>query len=390
MKRFVIVFSLAFVLAVPASADTVTPQAALERLFTSATIDPDWFAASFTAQVSVTQVEALIAQFKSQLGAYQGVHPLADHFSTEFEKASLPTYIVLDGTGRITGLLFKNPIPKSKDVGAVVDQLKALPGKVSILVLQNGSDRVAYHANDALAVGSAFKLAVLSALKKQIDGKRRFWKEIVVLRPQWKSLPSGVLQSWPDNSPLTVATAATLMISQSDNTAADIVLLTIGRSAVQAESPKRNLPFLTTRAAFQLKDPANAALLAKWRSRDELDRRGVLGSLQSRPLPDVKIFTGAPLDLDVEWFFSARELCAFMTEVGMLPLMSVNPGVADPTQWAHVAYKGGSEPGVLNLTTQLTSKSGKTYCVSATWNDTKALNEQQFELLYSQLLSNLE
>jgi len=79
-----------------------------------------------------------------------------------------------------------------------------------------------------------------------------------------------------------------------------------------------------------------------------------------------------------------------MSRVASLPLMGINPGIADPGQWAHVAYKGGSEPGVLNLTTQVVGKSGKTYCVSATWNDTKPLDEKRFELLYGLLLNGLE
>jgi hypothetical protein len=66
--------------------------------------------------------------------------------------------------------------------------------------------------------------------------------------------------------------------------------------------------------------------------------------------------------------------------------MRVNPGVAAPTEWAHIAYKGGSEPGVLNLTTQVTAHNGTTYCVAATWNDNALLDEGHFEALYGSLL----
>lgn len=179
------------------------------------------------------------------------------------------------------------------------------------------------------------------------------------------------------------------MISQSDNTAADLALRTVGRSAVEAEAP-RDTPFLTTREAFQLKDPANAQLLARWRSGNAATRRSVLEALASKPLPNIDIFTGRVIAPDVEWFFSARELCALMNRVASLPLMSINPGVADPSRWVRVAYKGGSETGVLNLTTQLVSKSGKTYCVSASWNDSQPVDERQFELTYSLLLNSLE
>ena len=37
---------------------------------------------------------------------------------------------------------------------------------------------------------------------------------------------------------------------------------------------------------------------------------------------------------DVEWFYSARELCTLMDGVDHLPLMSINPGVAARRDWA--------------------------------------------------------
>lgn len=388
MKRLTLLVLIALAFAAPSAADQVTPQAAIERLFTSEKIEADWFAPSFLQQVSAAQVQAIIDQFKAQLGAFQRVRPDGDHYSTEFEKASIPTYITLDGTGRIVGLLFKAPQPKSKDVEAAFAAFKALPGQVSVVVI-GGKTPMEYNADKALAVGSAFKLAVLAAIKKQVDAGRMSWSQIVTLKQEWKSLPSGILQTWPAGSPLTLSTVSALMISQSDNTAADLALRTVGRPAAQAESPRNN-PFLTTREAFQLKDPKNAALLAKWRDGDTLARRAVLSSLAPLPLPSVSIFNGGVVAPDIEWFFSVKELCSLMAGVASLPLTSINPGVADPAQWAHVSYKGGSEPGVLNLTTVATSKAGKTYCVSATWNDTKPLDESQFELLYSTLLNSLE
>ena len=78
-----------------------------------------------------------------------------------------------------------------------------------------------------------------------------------------------------------------------------------------------------------------------------------------------------------------------MGRVQQLPQMSVNPGVATPADWTHVAYKGGSEPGALNLTTLVTAHNGATYCVAATWNNAALLDEGRFEALYSSLLHAL-
>jgi hypothetical protein len=105
----------------------------------------------------------------------------------------------------------------------------------------------------------------------------------------------------------------------------------------------------------------------------------------------VDIFAGGPVAIDVEWFFSTRELCDLMRRVQALPMMSLNPGLANPADWQRVAFKGGSEPGVLNLTTWLLGRDGRQFCVSATWNNPQArLDESQFFLLYTSLLGTLK
>ena len=55
--------------------------------------------------------------------------------------------------------------------------------------------------------------------------------------------------------------------------------------------------------------------------------------------------------------------------------MAINPGVANPADWAHVAHKGGSETGVLNLSTLVTDAQGRKSCVVVTVNDSKPVNE---------------
>ncbi len=167
------------------------------------------------------------------------------------------------------------------------------------------------------------------------------------------------------------------------------MLLFVGRPEVEAFG-YGNRPFLTTREAFILKDSKNAALLTRFRAGDEARRRALLSEVDALALPDEDIFAGGQLAADIEWFFSARELCGLMRGVQALPLMSINPGVADASDWERVAYKGGSEPGVLNLTTWLVARSGKSYCVSATWNDVKPLDETRFFGLYKSLLATLK
>jgi len=229
---------------------------------------------------------------------------------------------------------------------------------------------------------------VLAALKKEIAAGKHRWDEVVPLRPAWKTLPSGVIRTWPDETPMTLATYANEMISISDNTAADALLAIAGRREVEAVSP-RNTPFLSTREAFILKDPDNAGLLEKWRSADAAGRAALLPEIDRKPLPDPGIFVRDPLATDVEWFLTATELCRLIDSVRELGAMHINPGLADAKDWQQVAFKGGSEPGVLNLTTELNDKQGHHSCVAATWNNSQALDENRFYTLYGGVLSAL-
>src|SRR6185436_600599 len=88
--------------------------------------------------------------------------------------------------------------------------------------------------DQALAIGSAFKLYVLGALARDVAEGKRHFDDTLRLEQRWMSMPSGKLQKWPVGTPLTLASAAALMISESDNTATDHLLFTLGRERVEA------------------------------------------------------------------------------------------------------------------------------------------------------------
>jgi beta-lactamase class A len=368
---------------------SLTPQAALERLLSSDHVDASWFAQSFLDQVSTTQLDSIMGQLKAELGAFQSVKPEGMKYRVIFARGDDMASIALDASGRITGLFFEPPNVKASSFQGALDAFKDLPGHVSITVLENGAQRAVMSPDQVLAVGSTFKLAVLSALNKEVEARTTSWESVVKLQAGDKSLPSGKLQEWPNGAPLTVYSLAALMISQSDNTATDTLIAYVGRRNVEAFTT-RNRPFLTTREAFVLKDPKNADVLKRYRDGNEAERRALLTQVDTLPLPDVSILSGGPQATDVEWFFTTRELCGLMRNVEALPLMGINPGVARPADWQRISYKGGSEPSVMNLTTWLVAKDRKSYCVSVTWNDDKPLDELKFSGLYGSLLSALK
>lgn len=375
--------------AAPDSDRPATPEEALTRFWSSRPVSDSWFSPAFLAHVPIATVTQIRGQLGAEVGALTRIEKTDDGYRCVFEKATLPSKAKLDGEGRFTTLWFGPPEMPIASVDAAVAALRALPGHTSLIVLEDGKERASVDADDPLAVGSTFKLAVLAALRGQIDAKKRSWKDVVPLDPKYKSLPSGALHEWPDATALTLQSLATSMISVSDNTAADALLSIAGRDQVEKLAPKVT-PFLSTREAFVLKAPANADLLAKWRAADDKGKRAMLADVDARPLPGADAFEGdTPRALDVEWHISVRDLCALMGKVHDLPLMSVNPGLAKAKEWDRVAYKGGSEPGVLNTTTWLAAGS-KSFCVSATWNDdAKSLEEGRFFGIYGGLLHAL-
>ena len=165
------------------------------------------------------------------------------------------------------------------------------------------------------------------------------------------------------------------MVSISDNTAADALIHLAGRASIEALTP-RNVPFLTTREAFVLKAAANTALRERWIAGDRAERTAVLAALAGLPLPRPEQLAEG-VTSGVEWFFTTRELASLLDQTSALPPFTINKGPVDPGPWRTVAYKGGSEPGVLNLSALLVAGNGRRHCVVATWNNTDALDEEQ-------------
>jgi hypothetical protein len=382
----VIALTAALLTLAPAQAQTMPPQATLESLMTPKGLPADRFSPSFLAQLSVTQVQGVVAGQVAKHGPLQRVDPTGDDFTLRFARANVPASITLDKEGRIIGLWFG----AAETLGSIADlagEIQALPGRTALLVVSDGKDIVAHAADQPLAVGSAAKLAVLVAIQDAVKQGKLRWDQVVPLDPAWKSLPSGQLQDWPDGTPLTLATLANLMISISDNTATDALIRIAGREAVDAISPA-NAPFLTTRELFTLKTTANAPMRAEWAAGDTGTRRALLEQMANEPLPPAAAIL-SDVTHEVEWFFTARELCRLLDQTAALPSVAINPGLADAKAWKSFAYKGGSEIGVLNLSTRVVGRDGVVHCVVASWNDDAPLDDEKLFAPYRGILNRL-
>ncbi len=313
--------------------------------------------------------------------------------------AQLSVMITVDDHGLISGLLIKPISPAAlSSWGAIDEAVRSVAPRVHMLVADTtGGSCMPIHAIDAdtaAPLGSAFKLYVLEALGEAVAAHEVSWDQMLTVTAGVKSLPSGELETLPDGTQVSVRDAADKMISISDNTAADMLIELLGRSAVEASlgragmsEPARDVPFLTTRELFALKLGEWPALAARYAQADQQARRTILATLDGRALPGTAAIRAwnAPRAIDsIEWFASGEDLCRVYTSLsrlarrpGLAPIagaLEINDGGLglDAARWPTTWFKGGSEPGVLTLTYQAKARTGRTYFVGILASDPSA------------------
>ncbi|KAF0245665.1 MAG: hypothetical protein FD180_1385 [Planctomycetota bacterium] len=350
------------------------------------------FSEEFLEAVPSKQIHDLFVQGFKDHGKVVEVRPLdrdgesSGRFDFALSDRSVVTVtlnIEAEEPYRITGLFLGPARVPMETMEDVVAALKQFPGKMSFKAVRLGDapKTIAELEPDRqLAIGSAFKLYVLGAL---VEDKRK-WDEVVTLKEAWKSLPSGVMQNWPANAPVTLHTLAVEMISISDNTAADHLLFAAGREKVEkamdamgnADAAKSR-PFLSTCELFKLrssKDLRKAYLKA-----DEAGRRAMLDrEIKAFERSKVAMWAKPGAISKIEWFASGADLCKAMdwfrkqNDEAALGVLAVNRGLdIRKDVWPYCGFEGGSEPGVLNLTYLLKRDDGAWFAASFGWNDTK-------------------
>jgi hypothetical protein len=273
-----------------------------------------------------------------------------------------------------------------KQVQQAAPQTRLLVGRVT----GGGCQTVnAVDATTPAPLGSAFKLYVLDALARAIASGTVSWDQRLTLTSQLASLPSGNLATEPAGTQVTVLQAAQDMISSSDNTAADLLLTLVGRTAVESAAaasgmadPALDTPFLTTRELFVLKLDDWPSLAGRYLALGPASRQAMLtGTVDRVPLSALHVTapTGwtQPRDIGtLEWFASPADICRVYASLaslsrrpGLAPVASIleinNGSLAlDPRQWSTTWFKGGSEPGVVTLNYLATTRTGQSYVVS--------------------------
>jgi hypothetical protein len=246
----------------------------------------------------------------------------------------------------------------------------------------------------ARPLASMFKLFVLGALADQIAAGRVSWDQELTVTDALRSagnIGPGYLQNVPAGTRVPVRQVAAKMIAISDNTASDMLIHLVGRSAVEAQFRQwsdhaaLNVPFLTGREVLQMKLLRYPALADRYLRLAPARRAAFLASsVDSLPFSPARVQEKLaqqgtePRDVEtIGWFASPGDICrafAGLQQLAAQPrlaplgpiLAASNGGLGlDPARWPTIWHKGGSEPGVLTLGNLATSSKGQTVMVAA-------------------------
>jgi beta-lactamase class A len=377
----------------------------------------DYFSPSFLSAVPAAQIKALSDQFIAQHGKPLGIvavepnGPNGAAIKIEYEKAIASADITVEAASpnKVIGLLIKGFELKCDSLAKIDADFAALPGKTGYLVEKiaaNGKRQqiVGRATGQQFAIASTFKLYVLAELASQVQAGRRSWSDVVPILETSYSSPA--TQNWPRNTPVTLQTLATWMISVSDNAATDALIRVLGREAIEEKlatighgAPDKTLPMLTTVEAFALK--SNPDLRARFVKATEAQQRDLLdkeaAALKYERINMAALGSG-PVAIDsIEWFASPADIANLLNNIRRtdnqtaLDVMAVNKGVSpvSAAKWQYLGYKGGSEPGVISMSYLGQSKAGDWYVISGSWNNSaKEVDTNAFAALMARLVDS--
>jgi hypothetical protein len=271
-------------------------------------------------------------------------------------------------------------------------------GFLAAEVVGGGCETVhGYGADQRMAIASTVKLYVLAELARQVVSGEAAWEERLTIRDELRSMPSGDTAFDPAGTQRTIEDLALRMIRDSDNTATDHLIDRLGRERVEAsfaasghEAPEVNVPLLLTRGLFAFKMLVEPPLVEAYLDGTVDERRSFLAT-EIDPLrldPRNWGHWVGPAWIDrLEWFASPLEVCRVLARLeGMVGDPALRPlrrilgsnrgGIFGAGAWPFAGFKGGYEAGVVNATWLLERADGRTFVVTATFNDPNAYVDQ--------------
>lgn len=360
----------------------------------------DHFSKSFLARVDYNRLVSIFQNIYADDGtckkaAIYSNLPLLSKVELTTNTAHQRLRLSFDENGLITSLLYdgrdKSHI-RVNDINSIPQTLNQLGGISSVKVydLTNQRSVYDYKSNERLALGSEFKLYVLSYLNDLILNKKMSWSDQIALQDDLKSLPSGKMWQLPAGTQFSLQQYAENMISISDNTATDHLINLLGRQNIQNSMVgfnsylQDNSPLMTTMDMFRSRtlkeDQVNQYVQS-----NESDRLLILDNLKKsmsfNEVAEKLSDWSQPRYINkMEWFASTDDICKTISKIKIqadqdktiYDILSKNTPfiwTEKDQNFSYAGYKGGSEEGVITMTYLLKLKNQKWICLSMGVND---------------------
>lgn len=135
---------------------------------------------------------------------------------------------------RVVTNVAARPAPPAGTLGDRIVALEQAGGVVGVSATDLGTGRhLAYREDELFPLASVIKLPIIVALYEEVMAGRADLAERVTYRAASKVPGSGVLQDLDDGLTLTLRDLAMLMITVSDNTAAELLTVRLGKPRIE-------------------------------------------------------------------------------------------------------------------------------------------------------------
>lgn len=375
----------------------------------------DYFSKTFINKVKFEDLISIFSNIYNDSGSCTEATLITpSKFILKTQLADQRFIITLDEKNLINGLQYlgrSEPSVKISDKQSIFNEFNKLGGISSLIIkdFSKSSPLLEINSNARIALGSEFKLYILHYLNQQILNSKLNWSDKLKIQEEIKSLPSGILQNYPDGTELTLYQIASLMIAISDNTATDHLINFLIKESIESSMigfnsyVDENTPLLSTMDLFRIRT-LDSTLVNKYMNLPAEQKRIYLESLKhelSRNDIATKLANwDQPKDIQkVEWFANVNDICSVVQDIqtqavsnsAILDILSNNVPfvwIEDNPSFEYIGYKGGSEPGVLTMTFLVKTKSHKWGCISmGINNDKQSLNENQIADLFHAILN---
>lgn len=376
----------------------------------------DHFTKSFRKAIPYTKLTEISKSLHKDFGECKSIEVpnnalVKEFYTIQKNGKKLVFNLVVENKGetnKISGLLFKgektNPI-SFKSADDILKELKKFDGTVSALIIENDKKILDFQSGQKHALGSVFKLYVLATLANEVKNKNLSWDQTFPIKNSDKSLPSGVMQNFKKGKKVTIKEFANKMISISDNTATDHLISILGREKIEKFIEdngfilqKSNFkPFLKTKELFAIRAFFNDKDYKIYEKSDRAKRLKMIKRLSKsnkRIMSKLKKWDTPRGITQIEWFASPQEVCRLkfwlkrQNDVNIRTALSLNaPFAQEEKSYQYTGYKGGSEPGVLEMAYLLKKGNDQWSCLYLGQNNTKqAINHSKFFQLAQSIL----